>query len=124
MRAWHRWTGLMLGLVLLFVGATGILIQGFALYGDLGANKAAAVTPAPIAKADCKRADPPRSPAKSWEGWFKHLHSGETFGPVGTVISILSGFALMFFAVSGLWMYWQMWRRRVAGGRREVLWRR
>jgi uncharacterized iron-regulated membrane protein len=124
MRTLHRWTGLTLGLVLLFVGVTGILIQGFALYGDLGENKNPVVAAKAVTNPECKRVDPPRSPAKQWEVWFKHLHSGETFGPVGAVISILSGFALMFFAVSGLWMYWQMWRRRVAGNRREIFWRR
>ena len=42
------------------------------------------------------------------------LHSGATFGPVGIWISILSGYALLFFAFSGLWMYIQMWRARHA----------
>ena len=32
----------------------------------------------------------------------------------GTVISLLSGLALFFFAFSGLWMYVQMWRGRLA----------
>jgi len=71
-----------------------------------------------------KPAQPPRSPAKRWEGFVKHLHSGESFGPLGTALSIVSGFALLFFAFSGMWMYWQMWRRRVASNRRGLFWRR
>ena len=45
-------------------------------------------------------------------GFFHHLHSGETFGPVGVAISLLSGFAMIFFSFSGLWLYIQMWRNR------------
>lgn len=122
MRTWHRWMGLTLGLIMLFVGATGVLIQGFAIAGDMGSDGKA--TMATTTRPDCKRAEPPRSPAKRWEGWVKHLHSGESFGPIGTTISVLSGFALIFFAFSGLWMYWQMWQRRAIARRREVFWRR
>ena len=45
-------------------------------------------------------------------GFLHHIHSGEQFGPVGVVLSILSGLGLIFFAVSGMWMYLQMFRRR------------
>ena len=57
---------------------------------------------------------PKRAPdsARAWVGYLHHLHSGEEFGPAGTVISILSGFALIFFSLSGLWLYVQMWRNR------------
>lgn len=48
-----------------------------------------------------------------WNVGFLHkIHSGEQFGPIGVVLSILSGLALIFFAFSGLWMYVQMYRRR------------
>ncbi len=130
MRQWHRWLGLTLGLVLLFVGATGVLVQAFTIAGDMGvgapAPAVAKIDAAAPARPDCPKppAQPPRSPAKKWEGFFKHLHSGESFGPIGTAISVLSGFALFFFAFSGLWMYWQMWRRRVDSGRTTVFWRR
>ena len=50
--------------------------------------------------------------AKAWVNFLQHLHSGETFGIAGTVISILAGIALAFFSFSGLWMYIQMWRNR------------
>jgi uncharacterized iron-regulated membrane protein len=51
---------------------------------------------------------------RSLVGTFHHLHSGETFGPIGTAISLLSGIALLFFAGSGVWLYLQMWRNRKA----------
>jgi len=123
MRTWHRWMGLTLGLIVLFVGTTGVLIQAFAIAGDMGANAKAPTVAAPLLKPDCRRAEPSRNAAKRWEGWVKHLHSGESFGPAGTAISIVSGAGVIFFALSGLWMYWQMWRRRVAGNRRQVFWR-
>lgn len=58
------------------------------------------------------RPKPPPGSIRTLVGFFHHLHSGEQFGPVGTVISILSGLALVFFSVSGMWMYVSMWRNR------------
>ena len=49
-------------------------------------------------------------------GFFHRLHSGETFGPLGVAIGTLSGFAMIFFSFSGLWMYLQMWRNRAGRG--------
>ena len=59
----------------------------------------------------CRVKPDPDSP-RAWVGFFHHLHAGEEFGPIGTALSILSGFALLFFAFSGLWMYIEMYRRR------------
>ena len=55
---------------------------------------------------------------RSLVGLFHHLHSGGSFGPVGTAISILSGLALAFFSISGIWMYVRMFRRRPQGARK------
>ncbi len=93
-----------LGFVMLFVGATGVLIQGLVIADDMGwSGKAPVEVSAPAAVAG-ERAQPRRSPARRWEGFVMHLHSGETFGPIGTAPSIASGFALFFFAFSGMWM--------------------
>lgn len=54
----------------------------------------------------------PKPQGTSLVGLLHHLHSGESFGPLGIVISTLSGLALVFFAFSGLWMYISMWRGR------------
>ena len=51
--------------------------------------------------------------ARAWVGWLHHVHSGNEFGPAGTIVSLLSGLALFFFAFSGLWMYIQMYRGRM-----------
>jgi hypothetical protein len=60
------------------------------------------------------RPKPVQTPGNWNVGLLHHLHSGEMLGPVGVVISILSGIALLFFSFSGLWMYLQMWRNRAA----------
>jgi hypothetical protein len=63
------------------------------------------------------------TPAQRMVGYLHHLHSGEEFGPVGTIISILSGCALIFFAISGMWMYLQMFLNRKRMGRKGVFWK-
>ena len=40
------------------------------------------------------------------------VRAEEQFGPVGVILSLLSGLGLIFFAISGLYMYIQMYRRR------------
>ncbi len=73
-----------------------------------GPQPAAFVCPADMT---CRAKTPPQG-AQAWVGYLHHLHSGEEFGPLGTVISILSGLALLFFSFSGLWMYIRMWSHR------------
>ncbi len=69
---------------------------------------------------------PKRTPKPGdWNvGFLHHIHSGEEFGPVGVILSIASGVALIFFAFSGLWMYIQMFRRRAnrASAPRKLFW--
>ena len=60
------------------------------------------------------RPKPPKDPGRWDVGFLHHLHSGEEFGPAGTVIALLSGVAMVFFSFSGLWMYISMWRNRSA----------
>ncbi len=71
----------------------------------------------------CRVKPDPDSP-RAWVSFFHHLHAGEEFGPIGTALSIASGFALLFFAFSGLWMYLQMYRRRSHRARhpKQVFW--
>ncbi len=147
MRKYHRWLSVIFGLFILFIATTGLLSQFAALYAnggfeketvERGARQAAAVghaivTPAqahegeedPIAftcPADMTcRPKAPATGARAWVGFFHHIHSGEEFGPVGVIVSILSGFALLFFAFSGLWMYLTMFRARSRRERKEHL---
>ena len=122
MRTYHRWLSVLFGLFILFIAVTGLLSQIGSLVNNNGFEDdeagerqaaAAAATPAFACPADmtCR----PKRVAKPGEwnvGFLHHIHSGEQFGPVGVILSLLSGIALIFFAFSGLWMYIQMFRRR------------
>ena len=126
MRKWHRWLSLFFGAFMLWMAVTGLLIH----FNDLTAGDehdkpvaavAAAAAPDATAKpafvcpADMNCRPKPKGGkggGQNFAGLIKHLHSGEIAGPVGTVLSILTGLALLFFAVSGIWMYVQMWRFR------------
>lgn len=130
MRTWHRWLATVFAVLLLFIATTGLLSQFAALWpeGPVSLIPAAHAhgeheEPAPAATATpagfscpegwtCRPTPPPQTAANAWAEYFHHLHSGEEFGPLGTALSILSGFALLFFALSGLWMYASLWRER------------
>ncbi|MEJ2457688.1 MAG: PepSY domain-containing protein [Novosphingobium sp.] len=107
---------------MLWIAVTGVLSQVAVLWpaseptGPARAAAQAAATPPP--GFECPkgwRCMPPRGDRpgiRSMGGLFHHLHSGETIGPIGTVISVLSGLALTFFSISGIWLYVRMWRFR------------
>lgn len=83
-------------------------LTGTQMHEAMKAPAAAFVCPADMT---C-RPKPPQDPRRWNVGFLHHLHSGEEFGPLGVVISILSGLALVFFSFSGLWMYIRMWSHR------------
>jgi hypothetical protein len=115
MRKWHRWLSVFFGLFLFWIAATGVLSQVAVLWpGNEPKAEVSSVPPPGFLCPQGWRCMPPRPEGgmRSLVGTFHHLHSGETFGPVGTIISLLSGFAMMFFAGSGVWLYVQMWRNR------------
>ena len=118
MRKWHRWLSVLFGVVLLWVAVTGVLSQiplwGEAFGGEDEARPAAAAAAVP-AGFKCPetmmcRPKPPKSAFNV--GLIHHLHSGESLGALGTVIFTLAGLAMVFFSVSGLWVYVQMWQNR------------
>lgn len=117
MRKFHRWISVFFGVFLLWIAVTGTISQILPLMaGGEGEKPAAAAVEAKPAFTcppdySCRPKPKPGDP-RALIGFFHHLHSGETFGPVGVGISLLSGFAMIFFSVSGLWLYIQMWRNR------------
>ncbi len=193
MRTLHRWLGLVLGLILAVVAATGLYLQ-FEPYffprpegpsDGGGPSRGVAVGPpvdvasapvhieralalavasagdADVGAIELRRtaegrvqatvtftgASAPRamvvdlesggvSPAASEGGaprgpggagrelheFIQHLHTGEQFGPVGKWIGIVSGFALVFFSISGLVLYFEMLSRRAQQGRKAPFW--
>jgi len=58
-----------------------------------------------------------------WHQTVKKFHRGDIFGLSGNWLEWLSGAALLYLSASGLWMYWQMWRRRAGAGKRDIVWR-
>ncbi len=119
MRKYHRWLSVLFGVFLLWIAITGVLSQvpmwGEMFGGDGDDDRAAAAAKVVPEGFRCPetmncRPKPPKSGFNI--GLIHHLHSGESFGPLGTVIATVSGFAMIFFSFSGLWMYIQMWRNR------------
>ena len=115
MRKWHRWLSVFFGVFLLWIAVTGVLSQVVPLLASGGEQPRAeaAAKPAFVCPPDymCRPKPKPGDP-RALIGTLHHLHSGESFGPVGVVIATLSGFAMIFFSFSGLWLYIAMWRNR------------
>jgi uncharacterized iron-regulated membrane protein len=130
MRKWHRWLSFIFGAFLLFIAVTGVASHLAAMYAQGSVFEKEERKPekaqSPQASAGAAVAAEPkreqRNPKRKWVGFFHHLHSGETFGPVGVIISLLSGFAMIFFSFSGLWLYFQMFVRRRKLGKPEMFW--
>ena len=136
MRKYHRWLALLFGALLLFIAGTGLTLQALDIFGigksppggQIAASRpegaspmGAAAAPAPNEQGASSRHNGPPRP-KGIKGFITHLHTGEYFGPIGTALSILSGFALLFFAFSGLWMYVQMFRSRKGKSAGKLFW--
>ncbi len=128
MRKWHRWASVIFGAFLLWISVTGVLSQ-VPIWGEQfggedveHAQEAAAVPPGFVCP-ESMMCRPKKKPAGGFNiGLIHHLHSGETFGPLGTVIATLSGLALIFFSFSGLWMYIQMFSRRGKADKKGLFW--
>lgn len=113
MRKWHRWTTLFFGIFMLWMAVTGLGSHLIAQWPEAAQPGYSPVPEGFVCPETmlCRPKAPPGS-IKTLTGLLHHLHSGEQFGPVGTVISIMTGLAMAFFAVSGLWMYFSMWTNR------------
>ena len=114
MRRWHRWLSIVFGVFALFIISTGLMSHAASIVADAQAKPAALAPPGFVCPETMNcRPKPNPEGARAWVGYLHHLHSGEEFGPAGTAIAILTGLALFFFAVSGLYMYIQMLRGRM-----------
>ncbi|WP_225205134.1 PepSY domain-containing protein [Novosphingobium huizhouense] len=119
MRKWHRWLSVFFSVFLLWIALTGVASQVVPLLaggdGDRPKAAQASAKPAFVCPPDymCRPKPKPGDP-RALVGLLHHLHSGESFGPAGVAIATLSGFAMVFFSFSGLWLYIQMWRNRAS----------
>jgi uncharacterized iron-regulated membrane protein len=110
MRTYHRWLALVAGVVILWIAATGVITQASRLYA------AGEPRPAPTAQATAAPR-PPQSQLRKFTHFVTELHSGEAFGATGMWVSLAAGLALIFFAVSGLYMYVELYRGRLVRAR-------
>lgn len=111
MRKWHRWLVVFFGAFLVWIAVTGVLSQVVPWFTPRPQPAAGAIPPGFV----CPEAMTCRPKGgSSIVGTLHHLHSGESFGPVGVFIATLSGLAMVFFSLSGIWLYVQMWRNRAA----------
>ena len=110
MRKYHRWLVIFFAPFLVWLAFTGVSMQVVDLFAAEEHEQAAPPRPAAQPAVQPSPAAKPKQP--DLHHVLQHLHSGETFGPIGVLINALSGLALLFFAGSGVWMYYQMWRNR------------
>jgi len=124
MRRLHRWFGLITGIFFAVIALTGICMQTISLLSPREEDRPPAVASnrlnvAPASPAVSKP-QPPRKP--DLYHWLDHVHDGEFAGPAGRVFSLVLGFALLFFSVSGIWMYWKMFQGRSRNDKTEIFW--
>lgn len=118
----------MFGAFLLFIAVTGVashvaamVARGSVFEQDQREAPAQSAAKTPDAAAIVE-AKPKPNPKRKLVSLLHHLHSGEWFGPVGVILSLLSGLAMIFFSFSGLWLYFQMYVRRRKLGKPEPFW--
>lgn len=125
-RRYHRWLAILFGVFLVFISTTGLLshvgtiVNNGGLESEAERRAEAGLATAPAGPPGfvcpetmtCREKRVPK-PGEWNVALLHHLHSGEEFGPVGLVVLLLSGLSLLFFSISGLDLYIQMWRGRV-----------
>ena len=129
MRKWHRWLSVFFAVIMIWVTVTGLLHYLVVWWPSDPPTPEQLAAVAPPEGWECPEgwrcmAPPPDTgnPLRSYLGLFHHLHSGSEGGIVGEIIVMLSGFALLFFSVSGMWMYVKMWQARKRGQKKGLFW--
>jgi uncharacterized iron-regulated membrane protein len=52
----------------------------------------------------------------------KNIHRGDIIGLPGRTMSLIGGLSLIYLSLSGIYMYWQMWRNRRQVGQGALIW--
>lgn len=112
LRRIHRWVALVLAVFMAMIGLTGSILQAIvAVYGD------------PSGPGDTY---PAAAHVPGWAMTLQHvvlqIHTGFFAGMTGTYYGMACGLGLLFFSVSGLWMFVQMYRQRFRRGGRSLFW--
>lgn len=106
LRTFHRWLALVLALFMLVIGVTGALLQtSIAIYGE--AKHGQGAKPAP---------------GIPFHDLLYVVHTGGFMHTPGNFYSLICGLGLIYFSLSGLWMYLDLRNARVALGKRQVFW--
>ena len=115
MRKWHRWLSILFGVFAIWIATTGVLSHvGEWVNHAQNAQAAPPQVPAGFVCPETMTCRPKPQPGAWNLGLLHPLHSGEAVaGLPGQIIAFLTGLALLFFAISGLWMYAQMYRGRM-----------
>lgn len=93
-----------------FIGAialTGTILQAImVVYGDTGPRQA------------------PGEPfwVVRLRDWAVTVHTGAFTGISGVYVGMICALGLLFFSVSGVWMYLELYRSRAAQGRKALFW--
>ena len=62
------------------------------------------------------------APPASFHGVMIRLHTGQYFGATGIILIMAAGLVLLFLAISGGLLYFQMWRNRRSRGKSLIFW--
>jgi uncharacterized iron-regulated membrane protein len=135
LRKWHRWLAVLAGVFIVWIATTGLAGQVISLAGGEGHDAPPTAAVGPVASGTPGISVPaptgpdgPAAPAKphrkrkDWYHFIIDLHSGAYFGAFGKIISAIMGAALLFFSLSGIWMYVNMFRKRKTIGRSGLFW--
>ena len=125
MRRFHRWFGLVVAIFMIVISVTGVILQVQVIAED-HKGPPPAIAAAQLHQeppGEHEHAGPGGEGGGDLHGLVMHIHSGEYFGKYANVIGLVCGLALLFFSVSGLWMYWQMFNARARNGRSGVFWK-
>jgi uncharacterized iron-regulated membrane protein len=114
-RRWHRWIAVPAGLVMLLIAVTGLILHVQLMQNPPQRG------PGPPPGGPGMPAAPPSGDI-AFHRFIMSLHTGDFLGPWGKYLFMLAGVALVFFAASGLWMYIDMFRRRLSQGRKGWFW--
>lgn len=127
MRRLHRWLGLLTGVFLAVVAVTGIGMQVISLvspeqHGPPGLAAGGPAQGLPGRPQPGPAPGPPEPHDLDFRGWLDHIHDGEVAGNAGRVVSLAFGVALLFFSISGIWMYARMFSARRRNGAGDLFW--
>ena len=108
LRRIHRWLSIVLGAFIAAIALTGTILQSIMMiYGDPGPGQA------------------PGEPfwVVRLRDWAVTVHTGAFTGIAGVYGGTICALGLLYFSVSGVWMYLDIYRSRAAQGRTALFWR-